>query len=202
MMAVVLQATGLHSQIQAYFGFWLGSCCRFRPGCLARGHRRRLRCDLLRSKSPPPRSRSRSGRTGTPTATPLLAGCWFGLGQKKLTNITKRKLWKHILNLHNNKHTVSIIYHLLYTSLLTGFLPPSVVIVTSYCTGGSHGPAGATVLWDVLVPGDAHIVLSLDVPPVPRRRKVRHLQVLMRPGLGPEERQGYSLYLVVVIQAV
>lgn len=38
---------------------------------------------------------------------------------------------------------------------------------TCHGAGAAVGPAGATVLGDVLVAGCAHIVGAVDVPPVP-----------------------------------
>ncbi len=46
------------------------------------------------------------------------------------------------------------------------FLKPPVTR-TCHGAGAAVGPAGATVLGDVLVAGGAHIVGAVDVPPVP-----------------------------------
>lgn len=55
-------------------------------------------------------------------------------------------------------------------------------------TGAAVGPAGTTVLWDVLVPGDAGIVDTVRVSPVPLLGDIFRRQVLMRPRIGPGKR--------------
>lgn len=59
---------------------------------------------------------------------------------------------------------------------------------TCHGTGATVGPAGATVLWDVLVPGDADEVDTIHISPVPGLGEIRGGQVLMRPRVGPGKR--------------
>lgn len=56
---------------------------------------------------------------------------------------------------------------------------------TCHGAGAAMGPAGATVLGDVLVAGGAHVVDIVDVPPVPRLWQVVHRKELMRPRRRP-----------------
>lgn len=44
---------------------------------------------------------------------------------------------------------------------------------TCHGTSAAMGPAGATVLGNVLVSGRAHIVGAINVPPVPRFGQIR-----------------------------
>lgn len=46
---------------------------------------------------------------------------------------------------------------------------------TCHGAGAAMGPAGATVLGNVLVAGRAHIVDAIDVPPVPRFGQIRNV---------------------------
>lgn len=68
-----------------------------------------------------------------------------------------------------------------------GFLAPSGLRTppTRHGAGTAVGPAGAAVLGDVLVPGDAGVVDTVHVAPVPALGQVRWGQVLMGPGVGP-----------------
>lgn len=59
---------------------------------------------------------------------------------------------------------------------------------TCHGTGAAVGPAGTTVLWDVLVPGDAGIVDTVHISPVPVLGEIRWGKVLMRPRIGPGKR--------------
>lgn len=59
---------------------------------------------------------------------------------------------------------------------------------TCHGTGAAVGPAGTTVLWDVLVPGDAGIVDTVHVSPVPVLGEISWGQVFMRPRIGPGKR--------------
>lgn len=59
---------------------------------------------------------------------------------------------------------------------------------TCHGTGAAVGPAGATVLWDMLVPGDAGIVDTVHISPVPILGEIRWGQVLMWPRIGPGKR--------------
>lgn len=176
----------------AYFDFWLDSCCRSHRGCRSCGRRRTPPCDLLHNKIPPSHSQSRSGPTGRQTATPLHVWCWYGLGQiqekhlrKKQTTLALYALYTAVTHVINTEYWVfpCIIVVLCQNFILSlPSLPLFVVMVTSQSAGGSHGPAGTTVLWDVLVPCDAHIILPLDVPPVPRWRKHWRIHIHARPG--------------------
>lgn len=56
---------------------------------------------------------------------------------------------------------------------------------TCHGAGAAVGPAGATVLGNVLVAGRAHIVGAVDVPPVPGFGQIRNVYVLMRTRSGP-----------------
>lgn len=59
---------------------------------------------------------------------------------------------------------------------------------TCHGAGAPMGPAGATVLWDVLVPGDADVVDTVHISPVPALGDVRWGQVLVRPRISPGKR--------------
>lgn len=59
---------------------------------------------------------------------------------------------------------------------------------TCHGTSAAVGPAGPTVLWDVLVPGDAGIVDTVHVSPVPVLGEISWGQVFMRPRIGPGKR--------------
>lgn len=61
--------------------------------------------------------------------------------------------------------------------------------------GAAVGPAGPTVLRDVLVAGGAGVVDAVDVPPVPALRELGHVQVLVRPGVGSVQRQKEKFWL-------
>lgn len=61
--------------------------------------------------------------------------------------------------------------------------------------GAAVGPAGPTVLRDVLVAGGAGVVDAVDVPPVPALRELGHVQVLVRPGVGSVRRQKEKFWL-------
>lgn len=56
---------------------------------------------------------------------------------------------------------------------------------TRHGAGTAVRPAGAAVLGDVLVPGDAGVVDAVHIAPVPALGQVRRRQVLMGPGVGP-----------------
>ena len=59
---------------------------------------------------------------------------------------------------------------------------PGNVDSVRQCTGGSHGPTWATVLWNVLVTCHAPIIPSVDISPVPGLGEILILDVLMRTG--------------------
>ena len=53
------------------------------------------------------------------------------------------------------------------TTMMQHVLTGVMLTQTCHGAGAAVGPAGATVLGDVLVAGRAHIVGAIDVPPVP-----------------------------------
>lgn len=59
---------------------------------------------------------------------------------------------------------------------------------TCHGAGAAMGPTGTTILWDVLVPGDAGIVDTVHISPVPVLGEICWGQVFMRPRIGPRKR--------------
>lgn len=61
------------------------------------------------------------------------------------------------------------------------------------------GPAGPTVLRDVLVPSGAGEVDTVHVPPVPALGQRGDVQVLVRAGVGPARRQKQQLVPLLLL---
>lgn len=95
---------------------------------------------------------------------------------------------------------ISTINHILHGEI--GGRPCTFSLyVDSICqgAGAAVGPAGPTVLRDVLVAGGAGVVDAVDVPPVPALRELGHVQVLVRPGVGSQPRRPARGRLVAVL---
>ncbi len=83
-------------------------------------------------------------------------------------------------------HVLDLLYYtVLYCSVLS---------LTCECAGGTHGPAGAAVLWDVLVACDAHIVFSINVAPVTGGGEIGDVYIFMRPRVCPKTCMNYYYY--------
>lgn len=53
--------------------------------------------------------------------------------------------------------------------------------ITCHGTGATVGPAGATVLGDLLVPSSTDVVDAIHIPPVPRLQQLDQVEDLMGP---------------------
>ncbi len=156
----------------SYFDFGPDNYCRSRQECRVHVRKHIHPCDLHRSMSLPRHSQSHSALTGKQKATPLSSWCWCDL------------------NLRQKNACIWLEFSVLYYTVLYC----RVLSLTCECAGGSHGPAGAAVLWDVLVACDAHIVFAINVAPVPGGGEIGDVYIFMRPRVCPKTCMNYYYY--------